>query len=135
MTRRMIAAMAAVALTAGCSAAPQASVSTPGPTASISVPSDAVTLADLLLNHGPTDFLLPKGTAVTSRIDQPNVVTLTFDSSRRKPLAGWLATRLPGGWQIDANANDSLLFHSAAWQGAFTCSTTECALTLRKQAS
>ncbi|MEL4505199.1 hypothetical protein AAEX63_13070 [Luteococcus sp. H138] len=135
MKRRVLAAATAMVLLAGCSAAPQAAVTSPTPGESVSVPADAVTLRDLLLNHGPSDFLLPGQSTVTSRIDQPNVVTLTFETSQRKLLAGWLATRLPDGWQIDANANDSLLFHRNDWQGAFTCSEALCALTLRQQRS
>ncbi|MEL4358671.1 MULTISPECIES: hypothetical protein [unclassified Luteococcus] len=134
MRRRMLAGLTVLALAAGCSAAPEASVASSSPQAEISAPADAVTLKDMMLTHGPSEFLLPKQVQVTSRIDQPNVVTLTFEPAQRKLLAGWLATRLPSGWSVDASANDSLLFHSSAWQGAFTCSATECALTLRKQA-
>lgn len=132
--RRLVAGLVGILLLAGCaSGQPAAVTSTGAARPSPTPPAGGVTLHELLFNHGPRDFWLPAQTAVTSRIDQPNVVTLTADPSQRRLLSGWLAGRLPTGWQVDANANDSMLFHNPDWQGAFTCSDDVCALTLRQQ--
>lgn len=131
---RLAAGLVGILLLAGCAAGQPAAVTSTGAARpSPTPPAGGVTLRELLFNHGPQDFWLPEQTTPTSRIDQPNVVTLTTDPSQRTLLSGWLTGKLPTGWQVDASANDSMLFHNPDWQGAFTCSTDVCALTLRHQ--
>lgn len=144
--RRTGAVLALLIAAAGCSA-PQAETSanndassSPLASAPSSItPAGAVTLRQLLIRNGPEGFLLPDQIATTSRIDQPNVVTLTFDAEAGTRLADFLAATLPRtGWSVEAHKDTSLLFHDddvagEPWEGAFTCSQTSCALTLRNQ--
>ncbi len=109
----------------GCSAAPS-SEATSAP-------------AELGLVNGPVNFWLPGDKAIRSRIDQPNVVTLTYSADNGAALATHLSSQLGTmGWTIDADRNGSLLFHTDGWRGAFTTPTTGekatvAALTLRKE--
>ena len=135
------AALAAATLLAGCSASPTGQVPTPSqsPAATASLPPGATTLRQMMLRNGTASLVLPAGHATTSRIDQPNVVTLTYDPTAGAELSGWLSRTLPAtGWSVDADRDGSLLFHDddvdgEPWQGAFTCSDAACALTLRNQ--
>lgn len=138
---RAAAAVLACALLAlsGCSAAPS-SEATSAPAVSVRTrPADMRTLAELGLVNGPVNFWLPGDKAIHSRIDQPNVVTLTYSVDNGTTLASHLSSQLGTmGWTIDADRNGSLLFHADGWRGAFTTPTTGekatvAALTLRKE--
>ncbi|MGO4956002.1 hypothetical protein ACTQ49_01795 [Luteococcus sp. Sow4_B9] len=134
MTARSLVPLAiAGLLLAGCSSSPGASAPSPSLSA-VSAPAGGAALRQLGLVHGPQDFWLPAQIEVTSQIDQPNVVTLTMPTAQRALLVGWLQQELPPGWTVDGASDDSVLFHGGQWQGAFTCSTTTCAVTLRHQA-
>ncbi|GAA1389313.1 hypothetical protein [Luteococcus peritonei] len=139
--RALCLAMLLATLVAGCSSAPEASTNTtaPTPATTFSLPAGATTLREMMLVNGPSSLVLPGDVSTTSRIDQPNVVTLTFPVGQGEQLAEWLTSTLPAnGWSVDAARETSMLFHDddvdgEPWQGAFTCSRTSCALTLRNQ--
>lgn len=129
--------LACVAL-AGCSAAPEAFAPTPGASAVATPGPDARSLRELGLRNGPEAFWLPREVTVRERIDQPNVVTLSFDASEGPALARYLSEHLAEmGWDVTADRNGSLLFTTDDWRGAFTTPTAGesaglAALTLRR---
>ena len=137
---RACAALACALLAvSGCSTG-ASSEATSAPAVSVRTrPADMRTLAELGLVNGPVNFWLPGDKAIRSRIDQPNVVTLTYSADNGAALATHLSSQLGTmGWTIDADRNGSLLFHTDGWRGAFTTPTpgekaTVAALTLRKE--
>lgn len=130
--------LACAGLLAGCQGAAGPAATGTRPSVPSSIPADATTLADRGFVHGPGELLLPAGLSITSRIDQPNVVTLTMPTTDGDVLEQWFTTRLPDGWVVEAARGSSVLFHGpdqdgARWEGATTCSEQTCALTLRHQ--
>ena len=133
MTRRLVPAALLLALLAGCGTSATSS-STPTATVPSPAPSGGQTLRDVGFVHGPATFWLPAGVVPVDRIDEPNVVTLTLGSTDGTRAVGWIAAHLSAmGFTTDAARGSSLVFHDATWRGAWTCSTTVCALTLRQQ--
>ncbi|WP_420174678.1 hypothetical protein [Luteococcus sp. OSA5] len=132
--RRLVGGALAVLVLAGCSAgAPSASTTSSMPRPDAAVPTGGVTLREMMFRHGPEDLSLPREIMVTSRIDQPNVVTITLPTGQRQLMVSWFRANLPPDWRLDASSDDAALFHGGEWQGAFTCSQKTCALTLRHQ--
>lgn len=120
----------------GCAASGPAP--TPSPTAAVSSPSDAKSLRDLGLAHGPTTFFLPRTLTSSVVVDQPNVVMLSIPVEQGPAVADWLVGRLGAGWSVGAHKDTSVLWTTregtpVPWEGAFTCSPTVCQLTLRQQ--
>lgn len=140
------------ALLAGCShsvASSGAGTTSPSPVASpTSIPSDATTLPAMGFRNGPSTLLLPWLPVLDDSVDQPNVVMFTLPVGEGQHMVRWIRTRLGDGWVVQATstasprpggaAGYSAIFHSApgasqSWEGSFTCSTVECALSLRRQ--
>ena len=126
-----LAAALALALS-GCGATTPAATTTATPTpASISVPPGGELLRDYGLSNAPANLAVPAGLVISGTVDQPNVVTLVT-TSVNADVPGFLRDRLAGwGYRIEADANGSIIFTNDAWEGAWTCSSTECGLTVR----
>ena len=129
------AVLAAVLLVSGCSAAsPTSSVTSASVPATWALPSGAVTLASMGLDHAPAGFAVPGGLTPLMTINQPNVVTLEVSAAEGQTLHDFLMLHLPGmGWQIASSSASSIIFASGGWQGAFTMSASNAMLTLRNQ--
>lgn len=133
----MVAALTVAASLAlgGCShpaatapASPSASSVAPTPGDSTSVPLTVYGITD-----GPADFRLPAGLVVLDTMDQPNVVTLVLNPDSAASVADWLRRALPAsGYHVDAAGDNSVVFHGAAWSGAFTADARLAGLTLRR---
>mgnify|MGYP003613978811 FL=1 len=134
-TRTTLASALLLCLQSACSGQAPTVVQTPAPSAG-PVPSDGVVLRDLGVAHGPATFWLPATPQPQGRIDEPNVVTLTYRVEDGASVATWLAAHLTAmGFVVDAYKGSSLVFHEQSWQGAYTCSSSLCALTLRQERS
>lgn len=100
---------------------------TNGPVASI--PSGGV---DAGLEFAPPGFSRPFGSTVVETIDQVNNVTLVFSAPIGAELADYYRRALPEmGFEITADANDTLKFKNDAWQGAVTTGDGVGAITMR----
>lgn len=109
----------------------------PGPAPSVSavaVPAGGISLAGLGFRHGPaTAITVPADVRIGLRVDQPNMVTMTFVAPDAAVIGDWLRRHLAdGGFRITAAAPEGLLFEGYAWSGAFTVSAEGSALTLRR---
>ncbi|MGK2351331.1 hypothetical protein [Cutibacterium sp. V947] len=136
---RSAAALAVTALlvVTGCAPSHEGAVPSPVSASATPVPADADTLADLGCDHGPRNFRLPKGLAVTLRVDHVNNVTLLTKPDTSGRVHDFLADNLSAsGFTVTGNANGSLTFVSnradtKGWSGAFTSSDEAAGLTLR----
>ena len=136
----VVATVLAGALTA-CGAAPRPDVPTPAPpasTAPVEVPSDGVSLSALGYTYGPVDrVFVPYGAQVTSRVDQPNNVTVVLTApSAADLLAFYRRTSAANGFRITADdaASSTLTFSGFGWTGTFTGDDRASALLLRPAA-
>ncbi|GAA4898992.1 hypothetical protein GCM10025789_16290 [Tessaracoccus lubricantis] len=132
MQRIGIALAAALALV-GCSAAPEPAPSTPAASPLVTeAPEGGVLLSSLGYANGPEMFSVPASSAISDRIDSYNNVTAVFTAPSGVEIAHYLRENLAGmGFEITADANQSLLFTNGRWQGAFTTSQAYAALSLR----
>lgn len=107
----------------------------PGPSLSaVAVPNGGVSLAQLGFRHGPAAAVtLPAGVRPGLRVDQPNLLTLTIEEPPGAMVEVWLRSHLPAaGFTIRAEGGGGLLFDGHGWQGAFTATEADSALTLRR---
>ena len=123
---------------AGCSAAPNGTRPSGGPspsapTAGASIPADGVSLAELGFQNGPSDRVsLPRGVSFVTSADQPNAVTLVIDRPSGDEVATYLRRTLPAaGFTIDSDLGATLTFTGFGWTGSFTGSAGGSALVLR----
>lgn len=139
----VVAVVAAVAL-GGCSAGsvpdvPSSGSSTagpsPSPTPTVSTPSDGVSLSALGFENGPVDrVFVPFGAQVSSRVDQPNNVTVVMTSPSATELAAFYRRTTTGnGFTLtgDDAATTTLTFAGFGWTGTFTGDAQASALLLR----
>jgi hypothetical protein len=105
------------------------------PSASISVPSDGISLRLLGFDNGPVDaFSIPRSAAVTDQVDQPNAVTVVMSSPSAAEIAGYYRRALPAaGFTITADdpTMNTLTFTGHGWTGALTGSGDATAIFLR----
>lgn len=100
-------------------------------------PVGAETLANLGFKYGPRNFRLPKGLAVTLRVDHVNNITLLTGPDTSGKVHDFLADNLSAsGFTVTGNADGSLTFISnrgdtKGWSGGFTSSDEAAGLTLR----
>lgn len=101
----------------------------------MSVPTGGVSLAQLGFRNGPADLVtLPAGVRLGLRVDQPNMLTATVIAPEATAVADWLRTHLSEGeFEITADGDGGVVFEGHGWEGAFTASNAEAALTLRRQ--
>lgn len=135
MLTRIIAAVAAALVLAGCSAAPVPSPS-PSPMVSeaapLTVPSDGVSLRDLGFQHAPSGFSVPEGLSIVERVDAANNVTLIVRTDDGDRISDYLRQHLAAmGFTITADEGLSILFTNATHDGAFTVTGDVAALSLR----
>lgn len=134
MLRRVLICLAAVVLTGCSSAAPAPSPSAPtdpAPSATVAAPA-GIPLTALGFTNAPDGLSLPAGLTITQRTDSANNITVVMSEPAGAEVLEHLRAALPAaGFTIDADRSDSLLFHDATWQGAFTVSGELSALTLR----
>ncbi|MDO5683253.1 MAG: hypothetical protein Q4G46_10550 [Propionibacteriaceae bacterium] len=120
---------------AGCSG--QRPIPVPPPTPSMSavaVPPGGVSLRELGFEHGPAALItIPESTRLGLRVDQPNMVTMTFLAPDGLVIGSWLGEHLAdGGFRVTAESAEGLIFEGYAWSGAFTAHPDGSALTLRR---
>ncbi len=128
-----------VTLLAGCSAParPEPPSAAP-PSATVQVPPDGVSLADLGFRNGPVDaFTLPRSAVLSTRVDQPNGVTVVLTSPSTAEIADYLRRVLPEtGFTVTGSTGDSeaaaaLTFTGYGWHGSFTGTGSSSAVVLR----
>lgn len=91
------------------------------------------TLAGMGFRNGPRNFTVPDDLVLTDRVDQTNVVTLVMDGGQGHRVHDYLLAELPGqGWRIEASSEDSIVFSTDGWEGAFTTTDARAGLTLRR---
>ncbi|WP_022910807.1 hypothetical protein [Aestuariimicrobium kwangyangense] len=106
----------------------------PVPGTPSATPTTGVTLASMGLVHGPRTITLPTGLVPVRTIDQPNVVTLILRAANSARVQTHLEQTLPvSGFTVDARSADSLVFHDATWDGAWTSSAELAGLTFRRR--
>ena len=139
--RGLVVTGALATVLAGCGAAPRPDVPTPPPAAStapVQVPSDGVSLSALGFSYGPVDrVFVPVGAQVSSRVDQPNNVTVVLTApSAADLLAFYRRTALANGFRVTADdaATSTLTFGGFGWSGTFTGDDRASALLLRPAA-
>ncbi|AQP45021.1 hypothetical protein [Tessaracoccus flavus] len=135
MLTRILAAIAAALVLAGCSAEPLPSPPT-SPDASesvpLAVPADGVRLRDLGFLHAPSGFTVPEGLTIIERVDAANNVTAVVRTSDGGRIADYLRQHLPAmGFTITADRDLSLRFTDGTHDGAFTVTGDLAALSLR----
>lgn len=148
---RILAAVIAGLVLSGCGAAaepPNAPSSSPSPSASASPtePSptptltptptlSGLTLRQLGFTNGPLDsFSLPNNLQLSTRVDQPNVVTVVMISPSPETVENYLRATLPEeGFTIDAQAaaGEAMTFTGHGWTGGFTGTGANSAVVLR----
>lgn len=143
----MAVALAWLVMLAGCGAGqdsaspgssasefPSASSSSASPSAAApSVPTDGVTLGQLGFTNGPLDtFSLPATLAISTRVDQPNAVTVVITSPTLSGLADYLRRALPAtGYEITAqDPAGTMTFSGHGWTGSVTGDDGVAAVTL-----
>ncbi len=117
-----------------CSAAP-GTPSDPGPPVAISRPPDGVSLRQLGFTNGPVDTVfLPTTAQITRKVDQVNVTTAFGPGAQSAEVLAYVRRTLPPQvWTVDSDAGGSLIFHSNAYDGAFTSSSDLWGLTVRRR--
>lgn len=132
MQRIGIALVAALAL-AGCSASPDTPPASPTTAPTVTAaPDGGVLLRDIGYANAPEMFSIPRGAEITDRIDAYNNITAIFTIPSGQEMAEYLRAHLPGmGFEITADANQSMLFTNGNWQGALTTNGGLAALSLR----
>ena len=126
---------------AGCGAAGSrpdgsaASAPAPAPTPTVALPADGVSLSALGFTTGPVDrVFVPIGAQVSSRVDQPNNVTVVMTSPPAAELtAFYRRTTAANGFTLTADdpATTTLTFTGFGWTGTFTGDSQASALLLR----
>jgi len=137
-------ALASVVVLGGCGAAGQDPAGArsgtttplaPTPTPTVATPDDGVSLSALGFENGPVDrVFVPFGAQVSSRVDQPNNVTLVLTNpSAADLLAFYRRTAAANGFTVTADdpSTTTLAFTGLGWTGTFTGDARASALLLR----
>ena len=130
--KRLLLLVIGAGLLVGCAS----SIETPSPqpeaSPTISAPADGQFLSDLGFQHAPAGVSIPRSAVISEQVDQYNNVTLVFTAPSGVELASYLRASLTEqGFEITADANNSLLFERDPWQGAFTTEAGYSALSFR----
>ena len=137
MNARAAVAVMVLLLVAGCAPSRGGAVPSPSTASATPAPVGADTLANLGFEYGPRNFRLPKGLAITLRVDHVNNITLLTEPDTSGQVHDFLADNLSAsGFTVTGNAKGSLTFVSnrgdtKGWSGAFTSSDKAAGLTLR----
>ena len=137
MNARAAVAVMVLLLVAGCAPSRGGAVPSPSTASATPAPVGADTLANLGFEDGPRNFRLPKGLAITLRVDHVNNITLLTEPDTSGKVHDFLADNLSAsGFTVTGNAKGSLTFVSnrgdtKGWSGAFTSSDKAAGLTLR----
>ncbi len=124
-----------LATVSACAGGGAASPPRPAPSfRTVAVPPGGVSLAQLGFQHGPVGAItVPEDARTGLRVDQPNMVTMTFVAPAGEAIGAWLRGHLAeGGFRLTAESAEGLVFEGHAWAGAFTVSGEGSALTLRQ---
>jgi hypothetical protein len=104
----------------------------------VQVPPDGVSLAALGFTYGPVERVFaPVGAQVSSRVDQPDNVTLVLTSPSAADLGAFYRRTAPAnGFTLTADdpATTTLTFTGFGWDGTFTGDARASALLLRPAA-
>lgn len=125
-------------LLAGCTADPD-STRDPSPTPSASasastIPDGGAPLVSWNISHGPDGFSLPRGLRPSRIIDQPNVVTITFEPGQAGEVESYLQTNTKTlGLGGVASRPGSMVFTVKGWEGGLASNDKIAGLTLRRQ--
>ena len=137
MNTRAAVVVMVLLLVAGCAPSRGGAVPSPSTASATPAPVGADTLANLGFEYGPRNFRLPKGLAITLRVDHVNNITLLTEPDTSGKAHDFLADNLSAsGFTVTGNAKGSLTFVSnrgdtKGWSGAFTSSDKAAGLTLR----
>ena len=137
MNARAAVAVTVLLVVAGWAPSHGGAVPSPSAASATPAPAGAETLANLGFKYGPRNFRLPKGLAVTLRVDHVNNITLLTGPDTSGKVHDFLADNLSAsGFTVTGNANGSLTFISnrgdtKGWSGGFTSSDEAAGLTLR----
>lgn len=146
--RPALALVLAAALLTGCGAGPEPADPTPTPSATSAPPTatsappttasptveTGLTLQQLGFDNGPANFSLPPDSVISTKVDQPNVVTVVLSSPGPETVEDYLRATLPdAGFRIDArsSAEGALTFKGEDWTGGFTGTGATSAIVLR----
>lgn len=92
-------------------------------------------MRQLGFSNGPLDaFTLPSGLEISTRVDQPNVVSVVLAGPSPAVVEDYLRAVLPQqGFTIDARAADgqAMTFAGHGWTGGFTGAAGSSAVVLR----
>lgn len=92
-----------------------------------------LTLQQLGFGNGQR-ILLPADAVITTKVDQPNVVTVVLSAPSPQSVEDYLRATLPdAGFTIDARslAEGALTFQGHGWTGGFTGTGATSAIVLR----
>ena len=137
MNARAAVAVMVLLLVAGCAPSRGGAVPSPSAASATPAPVGADTLANLGFEYGPRNFRLPKGLAITLRVDHVNNITLLTEPDTSGKVHDFLVDNLSAsGFTVTGNVKGSLTFVSnrgdtKGWSGAFTSSDKAAGLTLR----
>jgi hypothetical protein len=131
-----VVSLALFALVGGCSAPVRPELPSAPPTSvTVAIPQDGVSLKAVGVTNGPGDaFSLPRDVVISTRVDQPNGVTVVLSSPSAQDIATYLRKTLPTtGFMITADSQSSaaMTFTGYGWQGSFTGTGDSSAVILR----
>lgn len=130
MHRKLTGLIAVFAL-AGCSV-PPVDAPSPAPLSITAVPEHGQALSELGFVHAPAGFPVPRGAAISDRVDSANNITVVMTAPDGLEVADFYRRALPElGFTITADAANSLLFEGGGYEGALTSSSGYSAVTLR----
>jgi len=119
----------------GCAAVPNfpaSSGATSSPKAPV-LPSGGVFLTDLGFTEAPPEFSVPAAAQMLSGYNIPELINVLYSGDDGPVVYAYLVKNLPGmGYTITARSADSILWQNDEWDGAFTMTSTQAGLTLRR---
>lgn len=93
-------------------------------------------MASLGFEHGPIgSFSLPRSAVISTRVDQPNAVTVVLSAPSTSAIARYLSRALPlTGYRVTAATPSAtaIIFTGYGWEGSFTGTAQTAAIALRR---
>jgi len=129
-----LAAVAAGLALAGCAVAGVPQPTASSPVATPALPPGGVFLATLDFAYGPAGFSIPAVAKPVGWTDLSELVTVVFAPADGQVVHDYLVANLSGmGCPITSQSSDSIVWQCGNWGGGFTMTSSQAALTLRKQ--
>jgi len=121
----------------GCSAPGSTPGSAPPEETTIiapTLPPDGVYLTELGFSHAPDKFSVPAAARIQSGFNNPDVINVIYTGADGPAVHGYLVQHLAEmGFVVTAQSDDSILWNSSDWDGAFTMTAQQAGLTLRSK--